>query len=235
MERFGYRRILRALPLVLANAGAAVALSACGAGGAPVGAAATDAPVSSAVSTPTNPSPQLDSSVSMEPTPPASAAANSSSGPEIIIPTAGPAALQVSSGTTHTVTGDIVTAELNCSGGDVVVEGAGNTVRISGSCSSISVMGTSNTIQASDAASIHIDGAGNFLTGGTFGNVTILSGPNSMHNRTTGVLTMEGQGNGVKTGPLETANVSGTSNSARYTGGAPVTSVAGVGNSVSPY
>ncbi|NQD89096.1 DUF3060 domain-containing protein [Paenarthrobacter sp. CM16] len=227
MERFGYRRILLALPLVLANAGAAVALSACGAGGAPLGAAAADAPVS--------PSPQLDSSGPVEPTPPASAAANSSPEPEVIIPTAGPAALQVSSGTTHTVTGEIVTAELHCSGGDVVVEGTGNTVKISGVCTSISVMGNSNTVQASDAASIHIDGVGNFLTGGTFENVTILSGPNSMHNRSTGVLTMEGQGNGVKTGPLKNANVSGTSNSARYAGGAPITSVTGIGNSVSPH
>ena len=107
-------------------------------------------------------------------------------------------------------------------------------MRISGDCNSISVMGTSNTVHASDAASIHIDGVGNFLTGGTFENVTILAGPNSMHNRTTGVLTMEGQGNGVETGPLTKADVSGTSNSARYAGGVPLTSVTGVGNSVSP-
>ena len=99
MERIGYRRILLVLPVALAGAGAAIALSSHAVPAALLAGAASPESHLPAVPCPSplpSPSPQLGSSVSMKPTSTASGAANPGSGPEIIIPSAGPTALEVS-------------------------------------------------------------------------------------------------------------------------------------------
>lgn len=214
------------------------ALTACGTGGAPVGAPTTSQTAETSRSPEATPAAPATSSAT--PSTPTASTPPSTSSASIAIPSLNPAAAVVKAGTTNTVKSSASEVNLTCQDGKVVIETIGASVNVSGRCEAIEITGNANSVRASDIGSVLIDGIGNDLSGGQIDSAIITStaepqaGANTLKAFGLGTVSITGIGNTVASANIATVKISGGANTVTYQGTAPDSDVDGEGNSVVP-
>lgn len=240
--------------VLLVSVSTLIALSACGAGGAPVG---KDGGNQTVIAQNTESSPTLQGSPTATPesTSPSdpvasktaqtqtTSATENASGTAvnglaaaidaIVAPTPNAGAASVGEHQTQKLSSISGELYVSCNnGGTVDIESGGSTIHVAGHCEALKITGNSNTIAAANVDVLTLDGGGNDLTSESAATVVLKGSSNSLLVGELGSLTITGGGNNVGAAKLVQIKFDGNSNDVTFLGSRPSVAVDGGGNTV---